>query len=283
MKVEFDIPYGLETWVPLNYNGTILQRYSVSDYGRIYDHKRSIFIPYNHQRGLYWYANIHVNHSVNVSYAVHRAVLLSFKPIENFKSLQVNHINGNVQDNSLTNLEWVTPAQNTWHSIETGLRNQTGMNNGRAKYSDEDIHKICKMIDEGYTNSDIASEFGYSVKYNKDERNTFMSNLRLIRNGKSRRDISSQYNFMSGNIFRNYSTDFAHLVCNFLSDPSRNYTYDEIANYLLIPAEERLCFKQYINKLILGKTAKEVTELYDLKRPIDYYDDTRKGYKNRKY
>lgn len=269
MKVNFDIPYGAEKWVFLNYNGKILYRYSVSDYGRIYDHNRNVFLPYNHQKGLYWYASIRVDHSKSVNYAVHRAVLMSFCPIPNFKEMQVNHKDGDVQNNKLYNLEWVTPSENTWHAINTGLRNQTGINNGRSVFSDNDIHKICKMIDDGFNNSDIATEFGYL--YNP-ERDRFMTNIRNIRAGKTRREISCQYNFMKGNQFKPYSTDFAYLVCNFLSDVNRDFTYDEIADYLGIPKEERLNFKQYVNKLILGKTATMITEQYDLKRPLDYYD-----------
>lgn len=281
MKLDLNIPIGVEKWAPLNYNGKILSRYSVSDHGRIYDHKRNECLPYYHQRGLYWYARVHVNHSVTASVAVHRAVLMAFKPHPNFDDdIEVNHIDGNPQNNNLNNLEWVTSEINTLHAIKTGLRKQNGTDNGRAVYSDEEVHEICKLIDQGYGNAQIANILNH---LEEPERSSFCANVSSIKYGKTRRDISVQYNFMKGNVFKLYSNDFAHLVCNFLSDPNRDYTYDEIADYLQIPKNERVNFKQFVNKIILGREAKNVSPIYDIKRPLDYYDDCKKGYENRKY
>lgn len=58
---------------------------------------------------------------------VHRMVALTFLDNPENKPY-VNHINGNRSDNNITNLEWVTPSENTQHTVETGL-----MSNGRKK------------------------------------------------------------------------------------------------------------------------------------------------------
>ena len=51
---------------------------------------------------------------------VHRLLALTYIPNEQSKSC-VNHINGNKLDNSLSNLEWSTHAENIQHAYNTGL------------------------------------------------------------------------------------------------------------------------------------------------------------------
>jgi len=49
----------------------------------------------------------------------HRIVLNAFCGVQ--KNLVANHIDGNKKNNSLSNLEWVSVAQNNNHAIKTGL------------------------------------------------------------------------------------------------------------------------------------------------------------------
>ena len=53
----------------------------------------------------------------------HRLLSLAFKYHPDYEDLQVNHKNGRTYDDSLENLEWLTPKENNDHAISNGLFN----------------------------------------------------------------------------------------------------------------------------------------------------------------
>lgn len=259
------VPLNGEIWTTLNWNGMLLHRYSISSMGRLYDHSTKRMVSYSTDKDGYFMASIKVEGVGFKKIRVHRFELLSFRFIPNFMDMQVNHKDGNKQNLLLDNLEWVTPLSNTRHGWDTGLNNNIGVNNGNGKYDDAMIMKICELIDSGYSNADICTAFGVT---DKRERMTFNGTISGIRYGKTHRNISVNYNFMKGsNVKNRYSEAFAELVCQFLSDTTRSFSYKEIMDFLNIPNEERKTFKIFIDDLLRGRTCKAVTSKYKLHAP----------------
>lgn len=63
---------------------------------------------------------------------------------------QINHIDGNPANFSLSNLEWCDNTENQRHAARTGLHHRS--------ISNEDAHTICKRLCNGESISDIARD-----------------------------------------------------------------------------------------------------------------------------
>jgi len=92
--------------------------------------------------------------------SVHRAVWEAFMgpiPI----GLVINHKDGVKSNNSLSNLEVVTPGGNLKHAYDTGLRTKKfGAGNHRAKLSSNQIIQIRELLREGISQSKIGKLYG---------------------------------------------------------------------------------------------------------------------------
>lgn len=87
-------------------------------------------------------------------YRVHRLVAQYYIENKDNKPF-VNHIDGNKLNNHASNLEWVTHRENMDHAISTGLIKR-GEENPTSKFTEEQVHSVCKLIQMGYRSNDIA-------------------------------------------------------------------------------------------------------------------------------
>lgn len=103
--------------VPVYYNSN----YEVDEFGNVYNAKTNRKLKSQIYRG-YHKVFLFYNGS-GKWYSVHRIVLASFKGINPYNP-QVNHIDGNKDNNHLNNLEWCTHSKNVRHAIDNNLKHQ---------------------------------------------------------------------------------------------------------------------------------------------------------------
>lgn len=256
-----------EIWVPLNYEGNILPNYEISNHGRARNTLTNKILAIETTPNGYNRIRLNLGYRHGVNYLLHRAVKLSFDPIPDFKSKQVNHIDGCKNNNYLHNLEWSSARDNIAHAIEHGLRNNKGINCANNVYTEEEIIRMCELIDQGLSNGEIATILCGDP--NSSKRENYRSTVNNIRHGKTWRHISQNFKFMENNDNAHYDDLFVHMICQFLSDPNKDFTYTEIMDLLQIPNNERVNFKIFVEKLYNRKIARDVTCYYpNLKKPL---------------
>lgn len=107
------------------------------------------------------YLQVNLCYGPNRNYTVHRLVAIAFK--KNPKNLpEVNHKDGNKQNNKSNNLQWSTRVQNCRHAWDSGLfgDHNKGENNPGAKMTKEKVLEIRRLYATGlYTTRSLAKVF----------------------------------------------------------------------------------------------------------------------------
>ena len=167
--------------------------YLVSNYGRVFHRFENCYLKQYKSASGYLSVSLEIENGYKTVY-VHRLVLkchgdlnTPVKPIYDLNiKLDVNHIDGNKENNDIKNLEWASRRENILHAYRTGLH-PIGVNSKLTKIKDEGIiHEICILIQNGYTNKDIVASFGGNVT---------ISEVQDIRSGHGWKHISKNYDF----------------------------------------------------------------------------------------
>ena len=176
------------------------------------------------------------------TYSVHRLVAITF--IKNPDNLPcVNHIDGDKQNNNINNLEWCSYSRNSKHSYELGLQKpRKGFENSRS-YSKEMVHEICKLLQDGLRNIDIAKRLNIPTGYVKN-----------VRGGKVGTEISCQYKFRKRSN-RLISEDTVHWVCRKIMDGLSNIEISELSDNSRVN-------RWSVNQIRTKKSYKDISDLY---------------------
>ena len=240
---------------PIVFNGTITD-YDVTDIGivigkrikrtlngRVIPVERKSIVPVIDKDG-YETISLHVD-GKHYHVKVHRLVAQAFIPNPENKP-EVNHKDGNKKNNTVENLEWVTAKENTAHAAKTGLRHSiTGESHNWAKYTNEDIHKVCKLLED---KNNTLERISILTGVNK----VVICNIGL---GKIWKNISKNYNFPKrGYSSRTiYSDEILSQVAE-LKNSGESYKSISMKLNLENPDLARYLFRKY-NMKNIGKSS----------------------------
>jgi hypothetical protein len=75
--------------------------------------------------------------------------------------VEPNHIDGNKANNHADNLEWINRSGNIQHAYDLGLA-KSGERHPHAKLTESDVRQIREMRSQGFTQPQLAAQFGVS-------------------------------------------------------------------------------------------------------------------------
>ena len=114
------------------------------------------------------------------TYYIHRLVAQHFLPKPLQHQTQVNHIDGDKENNHHTNLEWVCPKENIQHMHKQGL------NKGRIEHG-----TTVTLPDQTIANAYLSVKIGmYGVREAADKYGMPRTTLSSIMNKRSRRSVT---------------------------------------------------------------------------------------------
>jgi len=90
---------------------------------------------------------------------IHRLVFETFNGKIN---KQINHKDGNKENNFIDNLEEMTQSENIKHAYKMGLMSHVGEKHNRSKLTNEDIYEIRRLTESDLNQKEIAKMFNIS-------------------------------------------------------------------------------------------------------------------------
>lgn len=149
-----------EKWVWINgFEGL----YKISDKGNVYSAKTNKNLSLNRiTKDGYNHVAIRKDGKAH-NLKIHRIVAKHFIPNPENKPT-VNHIDGNKQNNSVSNLEWATREENMQHAYKLGLKKMhKGCEHASSKLTAEQVAEIkqtYKRYKKGFGSVALAKKYG---------------------------------------------------------------------------------------------------------------------------
>lgn len=134
-------------WLPIkDYEGL----YEVSDTGLVRNSKGQIRSAKPNKNIQYLQIDLY-KQNIRTHKYIHRLVAEAFIPNPNNLS-EINHIDGNKQNNLVSNLEWISKKGNTEHAIKTGLKIYSN------RLTEEEFLQILERVIQGESYLELCND-----------------------------------------------------------------------------------------------------------------------------
>lgn len=203
----------------------------------------------------YWVVDIKIPGGKKYTLLVHRLVAIAFIPNpDNLPT--VNHKHGNKDDNRASELEWCTYSRNNIHAVKTGLRTPLSCEDHQyATLTNEQVHEICTLLENGYTYDQIIDEMNISNITN------IKSKIKMIKTRNAWTKISRYYNLPESkckNGIQKFTDEQIHQICKMIQDG--NYTREMILMELGIELTDNN--KAIFNNIYYRRKHKRISKYY---------------------
>lgn len=175
-------------------------------------------------------------------------------------ALIVDHLNGKKWCSSFWNLEQINQRENVRRAYATGL-------NPIEAWVYDDVEKVCKLMEDGYTFQEIMKEMEIDESSTRRLKNLIQS----IKSRSYHKEISSKYNIdnyagssINENSINAWKYDDVRKVCQLMED---SCTFSEIVNAFDVDASDpsvRLKFANLIAKLKSNKYHRNISKDYKI-------------------
>lgn len=181
----------IDHFVPLEYSNILLDYYLINPSGDVYSNLKNKILSQDMNRAGYKRVCL-ITSTGKRNFSIHRLVAYTFiyNPDYDYFT-DVNHIDGNKENNNVYNLEWCTNNQNKRHASKTGLY-QHGDGRYNCVYSDNFAIEVCNMFEEGIPYLEV---YKYYMNKFPNSSNTLGSFIYKLYHRLTRNHITKNYKY----------------------------------------------------------------------------------------